>query len=295
VDRSRLARNCTELILREVFSFGFFHSDPHPGNFFVMDGGVLGVVDFGQVGSLDRQTTQSLLLLLAALVNHDTSGTLRAMERLNLVSRRDVTPQLRRDLERFTEGFIDRSLRDISARDTINDLLVLFRRHNIRLPGQLAILLKTLVIMEGVGVQLDPTLDVFGIARPYVRQALAEQMGPGAMGAQVLREGRSLGEVALELPHQLSDVLQQLNDGVLRVRTEEHELRRVAGALIGAANRIAIALVLAALMLTLAILAIAAGVGGWSGLVPMTLLILVAIGTVVTGLALLVAVLWVHD
>ncbi|NWF80132.1 MAG: AarF/ABC1/UbiB kinase family protein [Chloroflexi bacterium] len=291
IDRSRLARNCLEIVLHEIFSFGFFHSDPHPGNFFVRSDGVLGVVDFGQVGSLDRQTTQSLLLLLAALVNHDTPETLRAMERLGLVARRDITPRLRRDLERFTEGFVDRPLCDISARDTINELLAIFHRHDIRLPGPLAMLLKTLVIMEGVGLQLDPSLDVFGIARPYVQQAMADQLNPATIGTQALREGRSLGEVALELPHQLGDLLDRLNDGALRVRTEEQELRRVAGALIGAANRVAIALVLAAMLLALAVLTIAAGVGGWSGLVPFLLLALLGAGTVVTGLALLVAVL----
>lgn len=290
VDRARLARDCAELVLREIFSFGFFHSDPHPGNFFVMQGGVLGVVDFGQVGSLDRHTTQNLLILLAALVDRDTNGALRAMERLGLITRHHVTPQLRRDLEHLTETLLDRPLRD-SARATISDLLTLLRRHNIRLPGQLAILLKTLVIIEGVGVQLDPSLNVFAIARPYVRQALAEQLNPASVGARVLQESRSLGETALELPHQLSDLLQQLNDGVMRVRTEEQELRHLARALVSAANRIAIALVLLALMVTLAIVAVAAGLSGWSGPSPLVILVLIGTATVVTGLVLLAAVL----
>ncbi|HMQ31982.1 MAG TPA: AarF/UbiB family protein, partial [Chloroflexaceae bacterium] len=68
IDPAGLARNCLQLILSEIFTYGFFHSDPHPGNFFALPGEVLGVVDFGKVGSLDRATTRALLLLLAALI-----------------------------------------------------------------------------------------------------------------------------------------------------------------------------------------------------------------------------------
>jgi ubiquinone biosynthesis protein len=291
IDRRQLARNCVQVILQEIFSFGFFHSDPHPGNFFALPGAVLGAVDFGQVGSLDRQTTQALILLLGALVNHDTQAALRAMERLGIVARRDLTARLRHDLERFTGGFVDRPLRDISARETINELLALLRRHNIRMPGPLAVLLKALVMMEGVGLTLDPELDVFSYARPYVQRAIAEQVSPASLGGQALRGGRSLAEVTLDLPHQVGELLQRVNDGELRVQTEDRELRRLAGALVGAANRLAMALVLAALILAIAIVAVAVGVGGWTGTAPTLLLVLAGAAAALAGLALMIALL----
>jgi ubiquinone biosynthesis protein len=286
IDRISLAHNSMQLILQEIFSYGFFHSDPHPGNFFALPGNVLGVVDFGQVGNLDREMTQGLLLLLAALVDRDNEGALRALERLGVLVRRDITPELRRDLERFTESFVDRPLSDLSAQETIEDLLSLLRRHHIRLPGPLALLLKALMMMEGVGMQLDPDLDVFGIARPYVQRALAEQFSPTALSAQATRTARHLGQVALELPQQLSDTLARLVDGELRLQTREAELRRVASALIGAANRVALALVLAALILGIGLVAMAVGIGGWSGIVP-TLLLGVGGAALVVGLLML--------
>jgi ubiquinone biosynthesis protein len=291
IDRRELARTSIQLILREIFSFGFFHSDPHPGNFFALPGAVLGMVDFGQVGNLDRQTTQGLILLLAALVDHDTPGALRAMERLSIVARRDVTPRLRHDMQRFTDSLVDRPLSEISARETINELLALLRRHELRMPGPLAVLLKALVMMEGVGLQLDPTLDVFSYARPYVQQALADQFAPTALGAQVARSGRDLAETALELPQQLGTLLERLNAGELLVQSEERELRRVAGALIGAANRIAVGMVLAALILGIAIVAVAVGVGGWTGTAPTVLLVLGGAGVTLALLTLAVALL----
>ncbi len=289
IDAPKLAHNCLQLILAEIFSFGFFHSDPHPGNFFAMSGEVLGVIDFGQVGNLDRETTRALLLLLASIIDHDTPAALRALERLGLISRRDASPQLRRDLERFTENFIDRPLREISARETVTDLLTLLRRHQIRIPGPLAMLLKALVMMEGMGKQIDPNLDVFSIARPYVHRAVAEGLAPLELGGQALRGARTLSEVAVELPQQASDLLQRLNDGELHIQTEERELRRLAGAVVGAANRLAVALVLAALILAIGMVAIAVGVGGWTGTLPTLLLGLGGSGAALASLVLLVA------
>jgi ubiquinone biosynthesis protein len=152
-------------------------------------------------------------------------------------------------------------------------------------------LLKALVMMEGLGVQLDPSLDVFGIARPYAQQALAEQFSPGALGERASRQARALGETTLELPHQLSELVQRLNDGELKVQTRELELRRVGSALIGAANRLAVALVLAALLLGVGMVAIAVGVGGWQGTAPTLLLAFGVVGALVAAFALTLALL----
>ena len=295
IDRQVLARNSLSVILQEIFRDGFFHSDPHPGNFFALPNAVLGVVDFGQVGSLDRETTRGLLLLLAAVASHDTPGVVRALESLELVARRDITPALRRDLQQFTERFVDHSLSELSARETIGELIALLRRHRIRLPGTMATLVKALIMMEGTGLQLDPQLDVFGIARPYAQQAIAEQFAPGLLGARLAEQGRAIGEVALALPKQLSDVLQRLDDGELHIQTRELELQHLSGALIGAANRLAIGLVLAALILGVGLVAVAVGLGGWNGITPTLLLTFGSIGIVILGLLLSFALLRGRD
>lgn len=282
VDMSRLARASLDITLEEIFTHGFFHSDPHPGNFFVLDGDVLGVVDFGQVGTLDHVTMQGLLWLMGALVNHDSQGLLRSLERLEVIPRRTANLALRRDLERFVEGFVDRPLGLISARETFDGLTTLLRRHRLTIPGPLATLLKTIMMMEGLGMQLDPNLNVFAAARPYIQRALREQMNPTALGAQVLSGGRELGELAFDLPIQISQTLQHLNDGELRIQTRELELRRLAAALIGAANRLALALVVAAFIVGVAALVIAMRALDWYGVLPWTLLF-IGIGGVITG------------
>lgn len=295
IDRVRLAHNSTRLILDEVFSHGFFQADPHPGNFFALPGEVVGAVDFGQVITLDREMTRQLLLLLLALSNRNNNDAIRAMERLGMVSRRDVTPALRRDLWRFTNRIVDRPLADLSARETGEELLALVRRHRLRMPGSVAMLLKAVIMMEGIGLQLDPKLDVFAITRPYARRLLTEQIAPGALYEHTWREARDLSEAALSIPRRLDELLERLNEGELLVQTREQELQRLAGALAGAGNRVALALVLMALILGMGLFAIAINIGGWSGPVLVVGGVLGTIGVIFTGLWLMVALLRGRD
>jgi ubiquinone biosynthesis protein len=289
INQALLARHALEVIVHEIFVDGYFHADPHPGNFFALSGARVGVVDFGQVGILDQETTRQMLLLLIALGDHDPNAALRALERLGALPHRSITPLLRRDMQRFMGIFVDRSLSELSARETFDELLALMRRHQLRLPGPLATLIKALVMMEGVGMSLDPHLDVFGIARPYAQKALAEQLSPAAVGERLAENGRQVGEVAVGLPQQFADLLGRANDGELFLQTREMELRRVSTALLRASSRIAVALVLSALILVLGMLTVAIGFGNVTGWLPITIIMLALLGILLSGTLLLLA------
>ncbi|MEN9937037.1 MAG: hypothetical protein RLZZ387_3616 [Chloroflexota bacterium] len=287
LDRRTLARNAVELILQEVFSDGFFQGDPHPGNLFAMERGVIGAVDFGQAVSLDREMTGNLMLLLAALTGGDTDGALRALQRLGLLAPREITGALRRDMQRFIERFIDRPLTEISGQEIAEELLALAQRHRLRMPAPLALLLKAVVMMEGIGVQIDPQLDVFGIARPYAARAAAELLGPEVAARRALERARDLAETAGMLPRQVSDALQKLNDGELTLRTHEAEARRLSSAVGLAGTRLALGLVLLASTLGLGLLGLIVTLGGWTGTLPTALGTLGFVALATSGLALM--------
>ncbi len=266
MDRKRLARHSLELILQEIFVDGFFQGDPHPGNLFALPGEVIGAVDFGQAIALDRETTGNLLLLLVALLERDADGALQALQRLGMLTQRELSPALRRDMRRFVDHVVGSSLEELSAREMGEELLALLQRHRLRLPAPLALLLKSIIMMEGIGVQIDPQLDVFGIARPYAMRALAELNSPDAQMRRILRELDEMRGIVGALPEQMSTLLQRLNDGELRIQTRDLEARRTAAALSQAGTRIALGLIVLAATLGLTGLTIAAAIAGWDGL-----------------------------
>ena len=291
LDRKQLARNSSAIILQEVFRDGFFHADPHPGNFFALPGEKIGVIDFGQAVTLDRETTNNLLVLLVMLTRNDTKGALRSMQRLGILHPRDMTEGLQRDMTRFLERLVDRPLEEMSARETFNELLLLIRRHRLHMPAPLALLLRSIVMMEGVGVQLDPQLDFFAIARPYALKAFADTLSPEVVARRALTQAQEFGEIASALPRQVSTTLEQLNAGELLVQTRNEDMRRMANALALAGTRLALAVVLLASVIGLGVLGLIITLGGLAGTLAVILGVLVTLALIVTGLALLVSIM----
>lgn len=278
IDRKKMARYCLQIILEEIFRHGFFHADPHPGNFFAMRGEVLGAIDFGQMGVLDREITGHLLLLMVSLVNRDSKGVIRAFERMGAIERHRVTPALERDVQRFINTYLDRPLSEMSMATTGNEVIAITQRHKMWLPGTFAVLIKAMIMTEGIGLQLDPNLDIFGIARPFVEEAFAEQFSARMVSERLFKGGGEVGEAVISIPQQTSDLLYRLNEGELHIQTHEQELRRLSNALIGAANRLAIAVVLASIVIGLSLVAVAVASG--NGLNDMLTTVLIVLGVV---------------
>ncbi len=289
MDRKLLAKRSVELILQEIFKDGFFQGDPHPGNMFAMSGSIIGAVDFGQAITLDRETTQGLLELLLTLSHYDAAGALRALQRLNIISTREITPVLRRDMIHFIDRFVDRPLSDMSARETGEELFALVQRHRLLMPAQLALLLKAIVMMEGIGVQIDPDLDVFALARPYAVETMRDTISPEAAVRHLLGRGREITELADTLPH-LSNIMQMMDQGQVTIQTRELN-ERLPDIVNKTGMRLALAFVLLSSVLGLGMLGIASALGGWSGPLVIGFLMLGVGAMITSGLALLISLL----
>ncbi len=200
-DRHRLANQAARLIIKEVMEDGFFHADPHPGNFMVMENGAIGVIDFGMVGYLNDQDRTNLIRLYAVTARLDAQGIVDELIHLGAAQAEVDRRALIRDLERFLRRYYGVSLQDIRAGEVLTELLPLAFRHHIRLPSNLWLLGKTLVMMEGVGLKLDPDFDIFAFSGPYATQLLLKSALPSRRWLEELvRQGSAWGDFSLTLP-----------------------------------------------------------------------------------------------
>ncbi|HSP51524.1 MAG TPA: AarF/UbiB family protein, partial [Cryobacterium sp.] len=156
VDRAALADRATTVILDMVLRDGFFHADPHPGNMLVEPGGVIGLLDYGMVGSLTDDVRNQLIDVVLAL-------SMRQSERLAAMLMRLAPPRGHVDRARFTEALariIERdtglTLRDLPTADLITEVMDLMRRFHLQVPAAVAMVSKMLVMCEGTGRVLDP-------------------------------------------------------------------------------------------------------------------------------------------
>jgi ubiquinone biosynthesis protein len=175
VDRSQVAKSAARIIIKEVLEDGFFHADPHPGNFFVMDEAVIGAMDFGMVGHLDQRDRANLARLYIVSVQLDTEGIIEQLIRMGAASRDVDRPGLQRDIGRLLNRYHGLPLKEIRAREVVEEVRPVAFRHRLRLPSRLWLLGKTLAMMEGVGLQLDPDFDIFVVSQPYVKASIEGQ------------------------------------------------------------------------------------------------------------------------
>jgi ubiquinone biosynthesis protein len=254
-DRHRIAATAAQFIIKQVLEDGFFHADPHPGNLVIMPGEVIGVMDFGTAGYLTAEDRANLVPLYAAIVQIDAVRVVDQLERIGIADPRLADRAgLQRDLRRLLQKYQGASLKDVSVSEVLGEIEPIIYEYRLRVPPDYWLLIKTLVIMEGVGKGLDPDFDVYEFSGPYVRRFLLRQLLPSAWGPPVLRGATAWSDLLSGFPRQTSRILNQVEQGDLRFQVRAPMTRRTARHWNQIANRLILGVVLAALIIALALL-----------------------------------------
>ncbi len=167
LDRSAVARNFARAYLTMVFVHRFFHADPHPGNVFVGHDGVIGFVDFGMVGVVDERTGRGLVTVLSALVAADPRELATVLTDLGVATTARDRAGLEGDLDRLLRQYGNVPLEELELAAVVADLMEVVRARDLRLPSRVALLLKTVVMCEGVAARLDPGFRLIPLLVPY--------------------------------------------------------------------------------------------------------------------------------
>ena len=162
-----VARRFADAYLSMVFVHRFFHADPHPGNVFVEPCGRIGFVDFGMVGSIDERTRRSMGAILLALVATDAPRMADGLFGLGVACDDVDRDAFERDLAHLLERYSRLPLEQLHLRFLLADLMSVVRAHRLRLPSNTALLLKTVMMCEGVAAQLDPKFELVPMLLPY--------------------------------------------------------------------------------------------------------------------------------
>jgi ubiquinone biosynthesis protein len=225
IDRPALAARATKIIAQMIFDDGFFHADPHPGNLFIEPEGHIGLIDFGMVGVIDVELRERLSLLLVALVRKDPHRIASALAQLSTNSTTVDLRRLSRDVRPIVALYEGQELGNVKVGRLIHELLGVLRRHQLQLPYEVSLVLKMVVMTEGMGVSLDPHFSVGATLAPYAERLLASRYSPAALASRLTEAGADALEILGQLPTQLRRLQKVLDDGgpELHLRTAELE------------------------------------------------------------------------
>ena len=247
------------LYFEQVFEHGFFHADSHPGNIFILNDQRICFVDYGMMGTVLDSDKYLLANLLIAIADKDIRGLKHALLRFGKIEKLEeaVDKEMEYDLEEFLTEYSGISLEDIEGMEVMNGVNRLFFHYKVRVPSNLLLLLKALVMIEGVGLQLDPKYNIIENITPFVRRLLAKKYSPARMGRNIARAAGDMIRLAGSLPEDLMEVMHKIRQGRLHIEFEHTGLDPLYAEMDRVSNRLAFSIVVASLILGSALLVIA--------------------------------------
>ena len=211
IDFKRLARAGVEIFFTQVFRDGFFHADMHPGNIFVgvdpVNYGKYIALDFGIMGTLSEQDKNYLAQNFLAFFRRDYHRVATTHIESGWVPANTRVDELESEIRVVCEPIFDRPLKEIYFGRLLLRLFEVSRRFRMEIQPQLVLLQKTLLQVEGLGRQLDPDLDLWVTAKPFLERWMEDQIGYRALERRLLAEAASLVQVLPELPRLLHQKL----------------------------------------------------------------------------------------
>jgi ubiquinone biosynthesis protein len=249
LDPKRVARRGADFVLRQIFEMGFFHTDPHPGNFFLLPGDVLAPIDFGQVSRLSAQDRRLFNEIVLAIVDNEPGRVVRALEREDMVQEMTDMARLTSGMEQLIESYRDLPLRSIPFAAAVTQTFDLFRSNYVRPPSQFTLMLKTMVTIEAFAKSLDPDFNLIEALTPFARRASMRDFEPKRLRRHLRQAVQDLGALASRLPEDVNVILNKFRLGKFQVRVQHEHLEALTKTLDRSSNRISFALIIAALLI----------------------------------------------
>ncbi|MEA1967641.1 MAG: AarF/UbiB family protein [Thermodesulfobacteriota bacterium] len=253
-DKHLLTQHGADFIMMQVFEYGFFHGDLHPGNLFVLPGNVLCPVDFGMMGFIDQHTRDMFIDLIASIVMQNMSMACRYLLEL---TEYDEEPELRRlekDIADFTGQYLSKSLKDINMGRLLQDLLKITFRHKLRMYPETFLMMKSFASVEGVAHILDPYFDMVKHAAPYIKHAKAARFTPKKISNDLTMASLEGIQFLQDFPRESIGVIRQLRKRQLVVGFDFKGLEKVLLTHHQVNNRISLSIIIAALIIGAALI-----------------------------------------
>lgn len=260
-DRKVLAEQLVRALFHQILIEGFFHADPHPGNIFLLRGGVISFIDFGMVGRLTLDMKQNFASLIIAMMRQNTESMIKAVLRIGIIPEEVNLSLLGNDVDELREKYMDVPMSRISLGEAISDLFEVAFRHQIRIPSDFTMVAKCFLILEGIVEKLDPHLSIMDMAEPFGLQLLKERYRPSRIAGRIWHNISDYSDLLVDLPKQMKDLIRNLVRGRIRIEVSVPELDIFLRKLDRITNQLSFSIVLLSFSIVMAGIIIASALG----------------------------------
>ncbi|WLD24907.1 AarF/UbiB family protein [Flavobacterium dauae] len=245
------------LFMKMVLEDGFFHADPHPGNVFILNDQKFCFIDFGSMGQIMKGDMELLEGIIESFLIQDAKKIIRLTKRLAIEYHIEDEKTLEREIYDIFHMLEHSSLNEINVNDIVAKVKSIMANNQVLMPEFIYLLLRGISIIEGIGKQLDPELNVMESMRPYANELALKKYGPKQIAQKSLKHLKILAANLQNLPDDLTVLLEKIKDDKLKVNFEVEGLEDMRKTLQNASNRLTYAIIIAALSIGSSILMMA--------------------------------------
>lgn len=248
INKAEASRTLANSILKQLLYDGFFHADPHPGNIAVDQEQKIVFMDFGMVGRLDEWMKEKLGAMLFNIVRKDVNGIVRVLMEIGDPQKKVDKHALKRDIFRLFDKYYNRPLYEIKIGQALRELLGMSFIYRIRVPVELVLMIRCLILLEGAVECLAPDVSIVELAEPFGKKLMREKLSPRHLGQSVLSYLLELSAISLSFPRHLDNLVQTVEEGDLKVTLEHKNFSKLISRLNLVGNRISFSLIVASII-----------------------------------------------
>ena len=249
-EREQLAKIGIRLVVKQVLENGFFHADPHPGNFLIVDEREVCLLDWGVVGILPSETRYEMVELIGAIVDKEAEKVLDVLVALTEANVTEINERLLlRDILEILHLYHSVTVGKLDLGQLLMDLNNMLRTHHIKLPSDLALMFKAMVTVEGTARQIYPELDVIAEIEPFIKQLGVERWSPSQIWHRFTRQLRLYLKLQSSLPGAIQRILQKVEQGELNIQFKHENLGGLQKSLDNVSNRLSFSIILGSVII----------------------------------------------
>lgn len=220
ISPAKVVEQGMEIYLSQIFEFGYFHGDPHPGNVLVREDGTIVLLDFGMVGQLMKKDKYAFAGIFIAMARHDAREMANQMRKLAIEDNITDMRQFIYELNDLIEDYASLDVAESSIQDVITRLQKIMFDYHITVPGGIFIIFRAFAILEGIGKKMHPNFKTYEFIKPYGQRLLTEQLKPENLASEAAQRFSNFTAFLNSFPVEVRGILQKASRGKLHFEIE---------------------------------------------------------------------------
>lgn len=248
-DKITIGKAGVDSFFKQIFDYGFFHADPHPGNILILENDVICYLDFGMMGHIDKEFMNDLAELFVYLIDYNVNGLISQMTNMGLIDESVDIKSLRYDVMDLMDIYFGAELKEVSLGNIVSKLMMILVKYKMTVPRELVLLARAMSMVETIGQKLNPDFDIITLCKPYAKKVIKKKLSPFNLLETMREDTMEFEHLIKTLPRNLKEIITRAKSGKLNIEIEHNNLDTFGKDIEKVTNKLILAMIISAIIM----------------------------------------------